>query len=133
MSCKVWDRSQTPRILMSGSREPGARERSGEGTFIFGNNAQFLPARESETQGAETDLPAEFFRARWKQERVCAPHKFLCLWTSTWTHSARVLCLQSGGRGPSSAIFLPLSISGSQGLPSELGALVLGNGPAESP
>lgn len=28
MSCKVWDRSQTPRILMSGSREPGSGRRN---------------------------------------------------------------------------------------------------------
>lgn len=105
-----------PNATHPNEREPGARERAGEGTFIFGNNAQFLPARESETQGAETDLPAEFFQARWKQERVCVPHRRSRLWTSPGTHSARALCLQSGGQGPSNVLFLPLSVSGSQGL-----------------
>lgn len=51
-----------PNATHPNEREPGARSQgAGERTFIFGNNAQFLPARESETQGAETELVAEFF------------------------------------------------------------------------
>lgn len=55
----MWDRSQTPRILMSGSREPGAREREKERLFLAIMPSSSLP--ESQTQGAETELPVEFF------------------------------------------------------------------------
>lgn len=67
MSCKVWDRSQTPRILMSGSREPG----SGRRNVYFWQQCPVPPCQGVRDPGSR-DRPAHHSLLHKVEAEMCA-------------------------------------------------------------
>lgn len=67
MSCKVWDRSQTPRILMSGSREPG----SGRRNVYFWQQCPVPPCQGVRDPGSR-DQPAHHSLLHKVEAEICA-------------------------------------------------------------
>lgn len=105
----MWDRSQTPRILMSGSREPG----SGRGNVYFWQQCPVLPCQGIRDPGSR-DGPAHRALAHKVEADASACHGLWSLWTPTGAQYP-CFCLLSWGLGPQQCTFpacLHLSESG---------------------
>lgn len=98
MSCKVWDRSQTPRILMSGSREPGARERERERLFLATMPSSSLPGSQRPREQRQTCLPSSSEQGGSRNECVLPMNS--CAFGCPHEHTVPVFPACSGGRAP---------------------------------